>query len=400
MKATNVLFLTTLLPSQKKTGGEVASQAFIEGLRQNGYQVSVVGYMRKDDGFEPESHEILVEKRHIETSNAKTDAILWLILSFFVRLPYSAAKFYSNTYIKLVKSLLASKQYDVIFIDHSQLGWLAKLVSGRSKVIFIAHNIEHEIYLSHFNGSNNFLTRYLYAREARKVKKVESKLAEKATEVWTLTQQNANYFSNLQDVNNVKVLALPLGPEKMFEQVIEKKFDIGLIGSWTWKFNQEGLQWFFKSVYPELSSQLSIHVAGKGAEWLIEKYPNVKYDGFVPSSQVFMAQAKVIALPMLGGSGIQIKTLDALASGSSIVATPTSMRGISLISPIVKVTDKPEEFARLLSSEIHDWNVEKIEDASKITSDWLKTRKEKFLNDIASSVEDNPKIITEMVKSH
>ncbi|NEZ57048.1 glycosyltransferase [Leptolyngbyaceae cyanobacterium CCMR0082] len=400
MKATNVLFLTTLLPSRRKTGGEVASQAFINGLRQNGYKVSVVGYMRKDDSFEPEAHEVLVEKRHIETSSAKIDAILWLLLSFIVKLPYSAAKYYSQTYVKLVNTLLSAKQYDVVFIDHSQLAWLAKLVAGKSKIIFIAHNIEHEIYLSHFNNSKNLFERWLYAREAKMVKRIESELSKQAAEVWTLTEHDANHFSRLKGVYNVKALALPLGPEKVCENVIEKRFDIGLIGSWTWKFNEEGLHWFFKFVYPELSSQLSIHVAGKGAEWLSGKYPNVKYEGFVPNSQVFMAQARVIALPMLGGSGIQIKTLDALASGSAIVATPTSMRGVSLVSPIVQIAEHPKEFAHLLAAEAFNWTTERTRSAEKTTSNWLQTRKEKFLNDIASSVENGAQAFTQMAKSH
>ncbi|ESA38880.1 glycosyl transferase [Leptolyngbya sp. Heron Island J] len=400
MKSANVLFLTTVIPSQKRGGGEVASQAFIDGLRQNGCQVSVVGYMRKDDYFDPSPHELLVEKRYIETRKAPLYAVFWIVLSFLLRLPYSAAKYYSNTYIKLVKFLLKEQQYDVIFIDHSQLAWLSKLVNNRTKVIFIAHNIEREIYLSHLKKSNNFLGKWLYAREAKLVGRMESELSKEVTEVWTLTEHDANYFSQLEgNTNLVKALALPPNSDRTVDKVIEKKFDIGLIGSWTWKFNEEGLRWFFKFVYPELSSQVSIHVAGKGAEWLREKYPNVRYEGFVPSAQAFMAEAKVIALPMRGGSGIQIKTLDALASGSAIIATPPSMRGISLISPIVKIAEQPQDFARLLSVEVSDWNTQKNKIAQEITSDWLKTRRKRFQNDIASSIEDKFQAMPQMLKS-
>ncbi len=388
MKTTNVLFLTTVLPRQKRCGGEVASQAFIDGLRQNGCQVSVGGYARKNDNFKPEPGELLVGERHIETSKAKANAILWVGLSMLIGLPYSAAKYYSQAYIKLVQSLLTSNQYDVIIIDHSQLGWLAKLIrsKSKSKIIFIAHNVEHEIYLSHFKSSNNPLAKWLYAREARLIEKLESALSKEAAEVWTLTKRDADYFSRLKGEKNVKVLALPPSPQKTLEKVIDKKFDIGLIGNWAWKFNADGLQWFFQFVYPKLSERLSIHVAGKGAEWLREKYPNVKYEGFVPNAQNFMAQARVLALPILGGSGIQIKTLDALASGSAIVATPHSMRGISFASSMVKIAEQPADFADLLSTEVYDCDSQKIGHAVRTTSEWLQTRREQFLDDIASSV--------------
>jgi hypothetical protein len=66
-----ILFLTTVLPSKQRMGSEVASQCFIDALNQNGYEVSVVGYMRSDDVFELNQQEILVDKRYIETKRAK-----------------------------------------------------------------------------------------------------------------------------------------------------------------------------------------------------------------------------------------------------------------------------------------------------------------------------------------
>ncbi|MEM6252512.1 MAG: glycosyltransferase [Cyanobacteria bacterium P01_D01_bin.156] len=400
MTANRVLFLTTLLPGQQTSGGEVASQAFIDGLRQNGYEVSVIGYTRKGDGYSPKPYEQVVEERYIETSKAKTQAIMWLVWGILLGLPYSAAKYYSKAYIRLVKSLLRTYQYDVVVIDHSQLSWLAKFIERKARLIFIAHNVEHEIYSSHFHNASNPLAKWLYAREADLVKILESGLAKNASEVWTLTEEDAGYFSGIEGKDKVKVLALPPGPEKTVEESVKKRFDIGLIGSWTWKFNEEGLQWFFKFIYPELSEQVSIHVAGKGAEWLEGKYPNVSYEGFVPNAQVFMAQAKVVALPILGGSGIQIKTLDALASGSAIVATPQSMRGISLSSSAIQVAENPKDFANLLLSEVHDWNIEKSEHAAKVTKDWVIKRRSQFLHNIASSIDYHPRTTADMAKSH
>lgn len=381
-----VLFLTTILPSQQRVGTEVASQAFIDGLRQNGCQVSVVGYMRKGDYFEIGSNEILVEKRYIETKTAKWHSLIWLILSFVFKLPYSAAKYYSRAYVRLVKSKLNSKQYHVVVIDHSQLAWLVKLVDKKSKVIFIPHNIEHELYLSHLKGTSNFLKQWIYSREAQLVKKMEMELSKNSTEVWALTEHDATYFSSLEGANKVRVLALPPGPAKPTNQPIEKVFDIGLIGNWMWKFNEEGLRWFLNSVYPDLPSNLSVHVAGKGADWLKGKYSNVIYEGFVPNAQVFMAQAKVVVLPMRDGGGIQIKTLDAIASGSVIVATPTSLRGISSPLPSIKVAEQPDEFAQQIIAALHSLEVSQIENSTDMVSNWLKLRKKSFLTDIACAI--------------
>lgn len=386
--ATKVLVLTTLLPSRRMGGGEVASQTLIDGLRQNGCQVSVVGYIRKGEVFEPLPYEVVVEERYIETSKAKFYTAIWFVLSMLTGLPYSAAKYYSRAYIKLVKSLLEMNQFDIVVIDHSQLGWLIKVLGGNYKIIFLAHNIERDIYISHRARSSNPFKRWLYNREARTIEKLELELLAHATEVWTLTEHDASYFSRIYGKGSVRTLALPPVVDKCSNKIIEKKFDIGLIGSWTWKFNEDGLRWFFEHVYPELPVNLSIHVAGKGADWLNQKYPNVQYEGFVPNAQVFMAKARVLALPAFGGSGIQIKALEALASGSAIVATPTSMRGISFSSSIVKTAEHPQDFASLLSTEVNKQNTDEGEHTAGIVYEWLKSREESFLYELNCSVKN------------
>jgi hypothetical protein len=378
-----ILFLTTVLPSKKRMGSEVASQCFIDALNRNGHEVFVLGYMRKDEVFEPSPQEILVDRRYIETKRAKLYTIVWLILSLWKGLPYSAAKYYSKAYIKLVKKLLENSNYDVVIVDHPQLGWIEHFIESEERIVAISHNIEHEIYLEILNKAYSVSSKWIYRREAQLIKEMEDKLATTTKEVWTLTQHDAKYFSMIEGVSGVRVFALPPGLAKLQDQPISKIFDIGIIGSWAWKANEEALQWFLQSVYPHLPPKLSIHVAGKGAEWLTERYTNIHYRGFVPDAQEFMAQARVVAIPTLSGGGIQIKTLDAIASGSAIVATPVALRGISDPPQTVQVAQQPEDFADLLVSVIASPSGEQAFDE---VLEWYRTRQDKFLADVAIAI--------------
>lgn len=380
-----ILFLTTVLPSKQRMGSEVASQCFIDALNQNGYEVSVVGYMRSDDLFELNQQEILVDKRYIETKRAKFYPILWLILSIVKGLPYSAAKYYSKTYIKTINEILSTKKYDVFIIDHPQLGWLERFIKSPEKVITIAHNIEQEIYQQNYKNAGSLLSKLIYKREAHLIKQMEDKLATTAREVWALTEHDSKYFSTLEGVGRVRVFALPPGLAKLQDKPISKVFDIGIIGSWAWKANEEALQWFLQAVYPHLPANLSIHVAGKGAEWLTEKYSNIHYRGFVPDAQEFMAQAKVVAIPTLSGGGIQIKTLDAIASGSAIVATPVALRGISDPPATVQVAEQAEDFAKLLVCAIASPSTQP---AFGEALDWYRDRQNKFIADVACAINE------------
>ena len=385
-----ILFLTTIMPRKKRMGGEVASQCFIDALIKNGYQVTVVGYMRRDDVFEPNSQEIVVGKRYIETKKAKFYPLLWLTKAMLLGLPYSAGKYYSRAYIKTIKKLLSTQEYDAIVIDHPQIAWLQSYIprKGQQKLFMVAHNVENQIYTQNSKEAQSQLARWVYRRESHLIKKLEDQLAKTAHEVWALTNADAEYFTALEEVKKVRVCSLPPHLEKVDQVSIQpqtKTCDIAIIGSWAWKPNFEGLQWFLDTVYPPLPTHLSIHIAGRGAEWLINKYPNIKYLGFVPDVQEFMAQAKVVAIPILSGGGIQIKTLDAIASGSNIVATSVALRGIDNSPHTVNLARSSQEFANLLVKlTSNDGN--SCQQELNTAWHWLSKRQEQFIADLFEAI--------------
>ncbi len=381
----NILYLTTVLPSKRKSGGEIASQCFIDALQQSGHEVLVIGYQRKNDVINKNSYEFSVDERYIETNTNVFYPPIWLLLSFVKSFPYSSAKYYSKTYIRKVSSFLNSENYDAIIIDHAQIGWVEYLINNKDKLIFITHNIEHELYATQAINTNKHLLKFIYNREVRLIKSLENKLANIAQEVWTFTSYDYSYFSSVKKTGGrVRVFALPSSLTTLPSKLPKvKNCDIGIIGTWTWKANKVGLDWFFQAVYPHLPVDLSIHVAGKGAEWLHGQYSNVKYCGFVPSAQEFMAQAKVIAIPSTSGSGIQIKTLDAIASGSPVVATPVALRGISGYPNSVCVAGSPEDFANSLTKSLA---LPATQDVCWDGIAWSQSRREKFSADVGDAI--------------
>lgn len=376
-----ILYLTTVLPSKRTTGGEIASQSFIDALQHNGHEVLVLGYQRQSSIFKPKYNEIPIAKRYIETEKSRLSPMLWMSLGIFKNLPYSSAKYYSQKYINKVKALFKKEQFDILIIDHAQMGWLAPLVDNKAKVILIAHNVEHEIYLTQLKNSQSQISQHIYQRETYLIKDMEDNLARTATQVWTFTDYDASYF---RDINKTtKTFHLPSSLKISPHQPTIKNFDIGIIGSWTWKANKLGLNWFLEKVYPHLPTNLSIQIAGLGAEWLRGQYPNINYCGFVPSVQTFMAQAKVLAIPSISGGGVQIKTLDAIASGSPLVATPIALRGISEYPSSVIVAEKPEEFANSL---VQLLALNTIPDICVEAIAWSENRRSTFLADITYAI--------------
>ncbi|MGA7933973.1 MAG: glycosyltransferase family 4 protein [Kovacikia sp.] len=349
-----ILNLTTVIPSKYVTGGgDIASQHFINAMKTLGHSVTVVGYRRWGDPHPYGEDTIEVGERHIETKAAGYYPLLWAAFALFQQLPYTSAKYYSKRYIQTVKSLLSKHKYDVVILEHSSLlYWLKSTIAGHGKVVVLAHNLEHEIYLEQLKDASSTLVQWVYQREARLVKQIEDELAVTSQEIWTLTQYDADYFTKLGKIDFVRVFELPASAAEPVDPTHPKTFDIGMIGNWLWKPNADGLRYFFDQVYPHLPPQLSIQVAGRGAEWLNGKYSNVEYLGFVEDAPQFLAEAKVIAIPSIRGGGIQIKTLEAIGLGLPFVATPFALRGIAALPTTVQLAESPEQFAEYLQKAI------------------------------------------------
>jgi hypothetical protein len=122
--------------------------------------------------------------------------------------------------------------------------------------------------------------------------------------------------------------------------------DVVTLGGWHWKPNAAGLRWFVDEVAPHLDGRgLDIVVGGHSGEQIVSRRPGLKAVGPVPDALEFLQSARLVAVPSTAGAGVQIKTLDAIASGRRVVATSTAMRGIADPPATVDTADDPADFA-------------------------------------------------------
>jgi glycosyltransferase involved in cell wall biosynthesis len=135
-------------------------------------------------------------------------------------------------------------------------------------------------------------------------------------------------------------------------------------------------------VVSHLPSDLAIEVAGSGATWIEGRAANLRYVGFVDDASDFLSGTRVIAIPSVAGAGVQIKTLDAIATGAPVVATPVALRGIDEPPPSVVAAAEPRAFADALVA-VAQWPGELRAERAREAIEWTRRRRERF----ASAVE-------------
>jgi hypothetical protein len=112
--------------------------------------------------------------------------------------------------------------------------------------------------------------------------------------------------------------------------------------------NIASLQWFFLNVYPNglVDPDLTILVAGAINEGFAgARLPNVHFCGRMDSLDLLYRTADVLLLPVTAGTGLPIKTLDALTACVPFVATSNAMEAIPGLTELAGAHDDGKGFA-------------------------------------------------------
>lgn len=354
----------------------MVTQLFVDAIRAAGWSATVLGYQRQGDPPATGPGAVAVGERIIETAAGRTAIAGWIARAFLHQLPYSCAKYRSPTYRDAFAAAIARIDPDLVIVDHAQIGWLLDEVTVAAPVVIISHNVEAALYADLARAARHAHARAAYRREANLMTRVEDHLRCRATRVWALTQADAVTLE-------ARAFAVP-GTSAGSLAVGAAAVDVALLGTWSWKANREGLEWFAAEVLGRLPRDLSVHVAGKGAQWLVGRH-GVEVLGMVPDAAEFLLGARVIAVPSVRGGGVQVKTLDAIATGVPVVASPAALRGIDAPPGSVHCAGSGHDFARELTRLATALPDERVrQDALS----WSRRRHVRFFADVAAALRD------------
>jgi len=110
--------------------------------------------------------------------------------------------------------------------------------------------------------------------------------------------------------------------------------------------------WFIERVFPKIRRfmpDVSLEIVGKDPPAIVRKraasISGVHVTGFVPDIRPFLAAAAVYVSPILLGSGMKTRILEALAMGKAVVATAESCRGLN-VEPgkAILIAEDPDSF--------------------------------------------------------
>jgi polysaccharide biosynthesis protein PslH len=161
-------------------------------------------------------------------------------------------------------------------------------------------------------------------------KELESLALSRADLVIAIQDEEQKYFESITDVK-VEVIGYVVPKQQLLARTNKSsdKIRIGYIGSGN-PFNVQSMLAFQTHImrYPELLSKFEFFLAGTICKSIVEQNQVYTICGMVDELEDFYSQIDIAVNPMIGGTGLKIKSLEALSFGKPLIGTLDAMVGI------------------------------------------------------------------------
>jgi glycosyltransferase involved in cell wall biosynthesis len=281
--------------------------------------------------------------------------------SLLVSMPISVWRNHSDDFLRLC-SELKKQQWDYIYADH-WLVWPAARMFSRPKKVLHLHNAEHMLFARAAEKQKGMVKAALLLEKFRSAVYLKRACRE-ADEVHFLSAADQEEIGKIGEIGKSLVFNPAVDVEPCRFGVFGG--DILFAGTLSWQPNEEGLGWFIETVAPQLSATLKMNILGGEPSVSLrarEKTGHgcrIQWHGRVPSVTPFYETAAIFVAPLLSGSGIKIKILNALSHGLPVVTTTIGIEGFPRKwKDCIHVADSPAEFARaveLLANDRAAWD--------------------------------------------
>ena len=223
--------------------------------------------------------------------------------------------------------LLAGLQPCVLVADYAWMADLFDLLPAGSPVIrvLMTHDLLHQ-------RSRDFESRGYAADLGKWDRAKEAALLAKAAILLVELKEQMEEFRAMAPGS--EVLHVTMSGSLRTVAGSEKTGRCLFVGG-TAAHNYYGMQWFLSKVWPEVRKAMPdavLHICGDVCRQLRYIPSGSKLLGRLKNLDAQYAEASVVVVPLLVGSGFKIKLLEALQHGKAIVATPAGAQGAEELS--------------------------------------------------------------------
>ncbi|RUT07599.1 hypothetical protein DSM106972_018590 [Dulcicalothrix desertica PCC 7102] len=302
-----------------------------------------------------------------------------------------------STYLApAIQETLEREQPDFFFVS-PQLNPVAlnlKLVSLQTRLILASYDVEW-VRIKRLVASQKGLARLKMSAEIRRAASFEKENLANYDGIIAVSELDKQIFVKEYRFAPERILVVENGVDPQYfsfnERLPNTPPNIIFVGSFSYLPNQQAAWRLIRQIMPLVRKQYP-----NARLWIVGQYPDTQLiaqhdgrkiivTGKVEDVRPYLAQASVLCVPLISGSGTKYKILEALSAGVPTVCTPLAQEGLNLedgkeilvgktdqelAARVIRLLNNPELAATLASSgrqvveQQYTWdsNLKKIDD--------------------------------------
>lgn len=242
----------------------------------------------------------------------------------------------NSDFYAFVNEVIKEANADVVQVEFYPFLHIVKHLDTTAQKVFVHHELRYV-------RNERFLIEYKLTAQERALfetmKRQEICDLNMYDKIITLTDVDSKELQS-QGVK-IPIFVSPAAVNAMPQPYSYWDNTLTFLGGYAHVPNQEGLEWFLDKVVPLVEwsrwNGISLNVIGKG--WPKDKYNlsvnglKIKFHGFVPRLEDVVSNS-IMIVPILTGSGMRMKILEASAMSVPFITTSVGVEGLAFVDGV------------------------------------------------------------------
>lgn len=392
-----LLFITTRVFWPTDSGRKYSLYHYCKGLHDKyGYDVYIYSFLENYEIEKYEPYPYFIKELKLAKKVSKTTKLFNLFCkSLFGRWPFQCSILFSADNLKRIKEYSDLIEPDAVIVDMLRLApYIKAFDSLKCKKILDMDDLLSERYKNQlkntssgdlfgaFAGKNLFnkivnskpIKNIVLKSEAKRVFIFENKYGTLYDNVVFVSEKETKIFNN--NIGMEKGVTIRVGVDySYYNEIInvhKKDGYLAFLGNLKYAPNISSLKLIVNEILPKLNFDYKLIVIGSVTQDVINSFDSdrIVFKGRVDDLRIVISECEMFVSPIVYGSGIKTKILEAFALGIPVITNDLGVEGLDGTENVIKVVNNYNEMSCLIND--YHSNKEKLDKISILEKQLVK----------------------------
>lgn len=357
-----VLMLTPYLPYPLLSGGQIRTYNLLKKLAKK-HDITLFALIKNYDEQQYISElEKYCKKVKVFKRSEKPFTIKNVFKAVFSSYPFLVTRNHVPEAVSAIKQELAQEKYDLIHAETFYM--MPHLPKNDIPTILAEQTIEYLGYESYAKKTLPLIRPFLKL-DINKIKRWERHYWRLSDKLVVMSEEDKRFIGR-QINNEQKIEVVANGVDSAWfdkkSRHLPKTPTMLSVGTFKWLPNVEAVNFLVKKVWPHVKNQLKnakLLIVGNAPTTNVINYgkkdSSIEVLGRIPDIRTAFKRSHVLVAPVFSGKGTRYKILEAMASGTPVVASKIAVEGLNVKhGEHVLTSNSAETMAELIIELLND----------------------------------------------